>query len=80
MASVVRGLDPELLRMVVELVYPPVDNVLEAEGEINSDTDSEVDEEGESDDEGGGGEEEGGGDEEEWGSGDEEGEGGGSDA
>ena len=42
----VRGLDPELLRMVVELVYPPVDNVLEAEGEINSDSDSEVDEEG----------------------------------
>ena len=27
-ASVVRGLEPELLRMVVELVYPPVDNVL----------------------------------------------------
>ena len=27
-ASVVRGLEPELLRMVVEIVYPPVDNVL----------------------------------------------------
>ena len=27
-ASVVRGLGPELLRMVVEIVYPPVDNVL----------------------------------------------------
>ena len=27
-ASVVRGLDPELLHMVVELVFPPVDNVL----------------------------------------------------
>jgi len=27
-ASVVRGLDPELLRMVVERVYPPVDDVL----------------------------------------------------
>ena len=26
-ASVVQGLDPELLRIVVELVYPPVDNV-----------------------------------------------------
>ena len=26
-ASVVRGLEPELMRMVVELVYPPVDNV-----------------------------------------------------
>ena len=32
-ASVVRGLDPDLLRMVVELVYPPVDNVLEAEND-----------------------------------------------
>ena len=31
--SVVRGLDPDLLRMVVELAYPPVDNVLEAEGD-----------------------------------------------
>ena len=27
-ASEVRVLDPDLLRMVVELVYPPVDNVL----------------------------------------------------
>ena len=27
-ASVVLGLEPELLRMMVELVYPPVDNVL----------------------------------------------------
>ena len=27
-ASVVLGLEPELLRMVVELVYPPVDNIL----------------------------------------------------
>ena len=79
-ASVVRGLDPELLRMLVELVddvpeaegeispessfevgYPPVDNGLESEVEINSDSDSEVDEFGESDEEGGGGEEEGGG-------------------
>jgi len=78
-ASVVRGLDPELLRMVVEHVYPPVDNVLEAEGEINSDSDSEVDddsevdEEGESDEEEGDGEEEGEGDEEEGGSSEEEG-------
>ena len=41
-ASVVRGFDPEVLRMVIEFVYPPVDNVLEAEGEgeINSDSDS----------------------------------------
>ena len=88
-ASVVRRLDPELLRMVVEHVYPPVDNVLEAEGEIKSDSDSavdddsEVDEEGESDEEGGGGEEGGEGEEEEeeeGGSGEEEGGGGGSDA
>jgi hypothetical protein len=42
-ASVVRGLeDPELLRMVVEFVYPPsVENVPEAQGEINLDSDSE---------------------------------------
>ncbi|KAJ1489913.1 hypothetical protein T484DRAFT_1778803 [Baffinella frigidus] len=79
-ASAMRELDPELLRMVVELVYPPVDNVLEAEGEINSDSDSEVDEEGGSDEEEGGGEEEGEGDEEEGGSGEEEAEGGGMDA
>jgi len=85
-ASVVRGLDPELLRMVVELVYPPVVNVLEAKGEINSDSDSEVDEEGESDEEGASDEEgesdeeEGEGDKEEGGSGEDEGEGGGSDA
>ena len=44
-ASVVRGLDLDLLRMVVERVYPPVDNVHEVEGENNSNSDSEVDEE-----------------------------------
>ena len=57
-ASVVWVLEPELLRMVVELVYSSVGNVLEVEGEINSDSDSEVDAERKSDDEGGGGEEE----------------------
>ena len=79
-ASVVRGLDPELLHMVDELAYPPVDNVLEAEGEISSDFDSEVDDEEESDEEGAGGEEEGESDEEQGGSSEEEGGGGGSDA
>jgi len=48
-ASAVGGVGTQLLRMVVELVYPPVDSY------------SAVGEEGESDDEGGGGEEEGGG-------------------
>ena len=42
-ASVVQGLDPELVRMVVELVYPPVDNVLDPESEINTDSDWESD-------------------------------------
>ena len=79
-ASVVQGLDLDLLRMVVELVYPPMDNVLEAESETDSDSDSEVDEEGKSDGEEVGGEEEGQGDEEEGGSGEEAAEGGGIDA
>ena len=78
-ASVVQGLDLDLLRMVVERVFPPVDNVLQAEGEINIDYNSEVDEEGQTDEEGFGGEEEGESDEGEGGSGEEEGGGSGSD-